>query len=605
MQGHHPSAALIAGGAALPVLLAFWLCGASLVFWQALLFLEPVHYAGLAYSPWMWWEATRYWAQSTLFRQLLVVSGGLPALLIGGVIVRLVLMGRRSFGQALYGTTRFATMRDGRRVGLSFTAEPRGDTIILGKTRGFLGIGQRYVGLPGTEHVLLAAKTRAGKGVGFVLPNAFVWSESLVVLDVKRENWDTTAGHRRRMGQEVYLFQPLAEDGRTHCWNPLGDIDASQPDYISKLQRRAYDIFPEVQGREKFWQDGARTAFLGITVLLAETPDEALNPHAVFRWFARGDAAAELARRIEGRRKAGNPYSQTCVDLISDYLTGTEEVVKGVRKHVTATMGLWFNPKIAAATSRSDFDLKQLRRRRMSVYVAVMPADLGQLGVLLRLFFTQLFEANTDVLPEQDDTIRHKCHVLLDEFTSIPAMRPLAKAAGFAAGFGLRFSFVVQSKNQVREEYKGQGEASLLENVGAEIIFGTNDPQLCKEASERAGYDTVKALSHSTPRWMAWLRPDRQSETASLQKRALLLPQEVARMPACQELVFRSSVPAFLLDKLRWYDDPAFARLKRRPPSVPVVSYQLARDDGTVVFPVPESQQPKIRMRQETAATAP
>jgi type IV secretion system protein VirD4 len=241
----------------------------------------------------------------------------------------------------------------------------------------------------------------------------------------------------------------------------------------------------------------------------------------------------------------------------------------------------------------------------MSVYVAVMPADLGQLGVLLRLFFTQLFEANTDVLPEQDDTIRHKCHVLLDEFTSIPAMRPLAKAAGFAAGFGLRFSFVVQSKNQVREEYKGQGEASLLENVGAEIIFGTNDPQLCKEASERAGYDTVEALSRSMPRWMAWLRPDRQSETASLQKRALLLPQEVARMPACQELVFRSSVPAFLLDKLRWYDDPAFARLKRWPPSVPVVSYQLARDDGTVVIPVSESQQPKIRMRQDTAATAP
>src|SRR3954453_7425224 len=198
MQGHHPSAALIAGGAALPVLLAFWLCGASLVFWQALLFLEPVHYAGLAYSPWIWWEATRYWAQSSLFRQLLLVSGGLPALLIGGVIVRLVLMGRRSFGQALYGTTRFATMRDGRRVGLSFTAEPRGDTIILGKTRGFLGMGQRYVGLPGPEHVLLAAKPRAGKGVGFVLPNAFVWSESLVVLNVKRENWDATAGHRRR-----------------------------------------------------------------------------------------------------------------------------------------------------------------------------------------------------------------------------------------------------------------------------------------------------------------------------------------------------------------------------------------------------------------------
>ena len=116
MQGHPPSAALVAGAATLPLLLAAWLCAASLIFWQALLLLEPVHYAALAYSPWMWWEATRYWSQSSLFRQLLLVSGGVPALLIVGVAVRLALMGRRSFGQALYGTTRFAT-RQGRQAG--------------------------------------------------------------------------------------------------------------------------------------------------------------------------------------------------------------------------------------------------------------------------------------------------------------------------------------------------------------------------------------------------------------------------------------------------------------------------------------------------------
>ena len=113
---------------------------------------------------------------------------------------------------------------------------------------------------------------------------------------------------------------------------------------------------------------------------------------------------------------------------------------------------------------------------------------------ILSAAFLQLFEANTDVMPEMDRTIRHRCHVLLDEFTSVPVMRAIAKATGFARGFWMHFSFVVQSKNQVREEYKGQGEASLLENVGAEIIFGTDDPTLCKEASERAGFDTVKTL---------------------------------------------------------------------------------------------------------------
>lgn len=535
------------------------------------------------------WYLRDYWSYHGVPERL-AASGALATVLVGGVAWRALKM--RGAGRPLHGASRFASQADGEQVGLSYSAAPRPDTIILGRTNGWRS---RYVGLPGTEHVLLAAKTRSGKGVSFVMPNCFSWGDSLVVLDVKRENWDATAGHRKRSGQEVYLFQPLADDGRTHCWNPLGDVDASQPDYVSKLQRRAYDFFPETAGRERFWQDGARSAFLGIAVLIAETPGLVLNPATVFRWFARGDASAELARMIETRRKSGTPYSQACVDLISDYLSGTEEVVKGVRKHVTATMGLWFNPKIAAATARSDFDLKQLRRKRMSVYVAVMPADLGQLGVLLRLFFTQLFESNTDVLPEQDRDLRYKCHVLLDEFTSIPAMRPLAKAAGFAAGFGLRFSFVVQSKNQVKEEYKGQGEASLLENLGAEVYFGTNDPALCKEISERAGNDTVESLSRSAPRWMAWFRPDRQSETAHLQKRALLLPQEVARLGTDQELVFRASVPAFLLKKLTWFEDKHFRRLTRRAPVVPQVTYTLARDDGTVHIPVADGNRPRIR----------
>jgi type IV secretion system protein VirD4 len=310
-----------------------------------------------------------------------------------------------------------------------------------------------------------------------------------------------------------------------------------------------------------------------------------LTLETVFRFFTRGDSVTVLNRMIEERRETGNPYSQTCVDLISDYLNGTDEVVKGMRKHVTTTLGLFFNPKIAAATAKNDFDLRQLRRKKMTIYVAVMPADLEQLGVLLRLFFLQLFEANTDVMPDQDRTVKHRCHVLLDEFTAIPAMRAIAKAAGFARGFWLHFSFVVQSKLQVREEYKGAGEASLLGNLGAEIVFGTDDSTLCKEASERAGYDTVAHTTRTGPRSMSWLRPKEQSQTTADLRRALLLPQEVARLEEDEEVVFRAAVPPFLLRRLRWFKDPYFKRLHGLPPLPPVIRYTVARDDGSVQFP--------------------
>ena len=540
---------------------------------------------------WQWWSyllATMPDAGTQdLVNQWLFVGGVAGTFGAASAAYRLFSASMKMGGTvpALFGTSKYASVAEGKRSGLIYSFKPRADCILIGRTAGFMGWLWRYVCLPGIEHVILYAKTGSGKGVSYVITNCLNYIHSLVVLDLKCTAWKTTAAHRAdTLGQDVFLFSPLAEDGRTHCWNPLGDIDDSQTDYISKLQRRAYNLFPETEGKDKFWQDGARTAFFGISVLVCETPELALNPSTVFGFFTRGDGTETLIRMIEGRRAAGRPYSQTGVNLLSDYLNGTPEVVKGVRKHVTTVMSIWFNPKVAAATARNDFSLRCLRRKRMTVYVGVMPSDLEQLGGLLRLFFLQLFEANTDSLPEHDDTITHPAHVLLDEMTALPVMRSIAKAAGFAREFGLQFSFVVQSKNQIKELYRDNGAASLLENVGAEIVFGTDDLNLCKEVSERAGYDTVDNVSRSMPRFFSMFRAGEQNENTSKTKRALILPQEVARMPKDKEMVFRTSVEPFYLSRLQWYTDRNFMHLATSPLDPPKIFLNITKDDGSVNF---------------------
>ena len=81
----------------------------------------------------------------------------------------------------------------------------------------------------GSEHVLVYAPTRAGKGVGYVIPNLLNWPDLVVVLDVKKENWDRSAGFRAAHGQEVHLFDPLEENGRTARYNPLGYVRTDPP----------------------------------------------------------------------------------------------------------------------------------------------------------------------------------------------------------------------------------------------------------------------------------------------------------------------------------------------------------------------------------------
>jgi hypothetical protein len=66
-----------------------------------------------------------------------------------------------------------------------------------------------FISSAAIPHVMMVAPTRAGKGVGFVIPNLMAFAGSVVVLDVKGENFEKTSRLRAINGDEVYRFGPL------------------------------------------------------------------------------------------------------------------------------------------------------------------------------------------------------------------------------------------------------------------------------------------------------------------------------------------------------------------------------------------------------------
>ena len=82
---------------------------------------------------------------------------------------------------------------------------------------------------------MVSAPTRSGKGVGVVVPNLLNWPDSVVVLDIKGENYDITAGYRAEHGQAVYAFSPFDEAGRSHRWNPLTAVRTSTMHRVGDL----------------------------------------------------------------------------------------------------------------------------------------------------------------------------------------------------------------------------------------------------------------------------------------------------------------------------------------------------------------------------------
>ena len=127
---------------------------------------------------------------------------------------------------------------------------------------------------------MLSAPTRSGKGVGVVIPNLLNWPDSVVVLDIKGENYDVTAGYRARHGQAVYAFSPFDEGACSHRWNPLTAVRTSPLHRIGDLLAIGQVFFPNdgsTTSSEAFFNDQARNLFMGLGLLLLETPGAAAH----------------------------------------------------------------------------------------------------------------------------------------------------------------------------------------------------------------------------------------------------------------------------------------------------------------------------------------
>ena len=102
--------------------------------------------------------------------------------------------------------------------------------------------------LAGQQGLALAAPPRAGKGTGVVIPNLLNWPDSVICVDIKRENWTLTSGFRAAHGQSCFLFDPFSEDGRTARWNPFHYVSEDPLKRVNDLQRIAEMLYPDPSG---------------------------------------------------------------------------------------------------------------------------------------------------------------------------------------------------------------------------------------------------------------------------------------------------------------------------------------------------------------------
>ena len=461
------------------LVLSQYLAGYFFLWWVRLAPLEasPLTIARYAY----------YYGHRADVRMRLQWSSTAGLILVG--VVMAMALARKP--RALHGDARFARRSEIARAGL-FAREG----LFLGR------FGRHPLILGGQQGAIVCAPPRADKGTAVVVPNLLSWGGSVICLDVKLENWQLTAGYRQRIGQACFLFNPLDEGGNTACWNPLSYVSPDPNLRINDVQRIGAILFPEVPGTDPFWTMSARSLFLGMTLYVLETPSLPSTLGEVLRQGMATDAegfGAHWKRVIGGRQSGKFPLSSQCARAISDIMDLAPVTASSIRKTFTSRLDLFANPLLDAATSRNDFDLRDLRKRPISIYLGINPGDLPLLRQLLNLFIEQALGLQTRELPEHNPALKYQVLAMLDEMAAPGRIPILSQAISYLPGYNVRLFLVIQALSQLREVYGPNNADTMLKSLAARVLYAPKDFAEANEISQELGQTTVKVKTHSRP----------------------------------------------------------------------------------------------------------
>ncbi|MEG3789114.1 type IV secretory system conjugative DNA transfer family protein [Lysobacter sp. CCNWLW3] len=491
------------------------------------------------------------------------IGFGLPGLAYLAMAVLILKPKARS----MHGDARFANGMDLQSKGM-FKASPNG--IVVGKYNG------KLVRLGGQQFVILAAPTRSGKGVGIVIPNLLEYQESMVVLDIKQENFDLTSGWRAQQGQEIFLFNPFAEDRRTHRWNPLTYVSNDPAFRVSDLMSIAAMLYPDGSDDQKFWVSQARNAFMAFSLYLFEAFEEenkigfpfasAPTIGAIYR-LSSGDGKSELKPYLQGLSQ--RPFlSDNARSAFANMLSQADETFASILGTFKEPLNPWINPVLDAATSADDFLLTDLRKKRMTIYVGIQPNKLAESRLIVNLFFSQIINLNTRELPQNNKALKHQCLLLMDEFTSIGKVDIIASAVSYMAGYNIRLLPIIQSMSQLDATYGKDISRTIITNHALQIIYAPREQQDANDYSDMLGYTTVRKQNVTRGREF--------SRSESEERRALMLPQELKAMGFDTEVFLYEGIPhPVKCDKIKYYQDKYFTSRLMPKVSVPTLNIRV------------------------------
>ncbi|MFC2967593.1 type IV secretory system conjugative DNA transfer family protein [Acidimangrovimonas pyrenivorans] len=332
-------------------------------------------------------------------------------------------------------------------------------------------------------HLMTIAPTGAGKGVGCIIPALLRHEGPAIVIDPKGENAMVTARHRREMGQEVIVLDPMGvTDLPGATLNPLDLIEPRSPTGVDDAAVVVQALLPDDLGdmRNRFWVSRARQLLLAAVLhVVTDLPEEKRSLATVRALMGSVAGAPQEVQRIF--RKSRHPEVRAIAGNLS---IAAAETLGGIISFAQDGIDFLRGPRLQDAVSATSFDLDKITRGDpVTLYLVLPPHMLSSHGRFLRLWISSL----VTLVMRRRRRPRQSTLFILDEAAQLGTLNELRTAITLLRGYGLQTWSFWQDLSQLQLLYPHDWQ-TMINNCAVLQAFGPNTQQAAGEMARLLGF---------------------------------------------------------------------------------------------------------------------
>ncbi len=399
----------------------------------------------------------------------------------------------------------------------------------------------------GSSHGIVFAGSGGFKTTSVTIPTALKWGGGLVVLDPSSEVAPMVSEHRRQAGRKVIVLDPTTSGVGFNALDWIGRHgNTKEEDIVAVATWIMTDNARTASARDDFFRASAMQL---LTALIA---DVCLSGHT--------DEKEQTLRRVRANLSEPEPqlrarltkiYEGSASDFVKEnvavFVNMTPETFSGVYANAVKETHWLSYANYAGLVSGDSFSTDDLADGETDIFIAldlkVLEAHPGLARVVIGSLLNAIYNRNGNV--------RDRTLFLLDEVARLGYLRILETGRDAGRKYGITLTMIFQSLGQMREAYGGRDATSKWFESASWISFSAiNDPDTADYISKRCGDTTVEVDQTNRSSGM---KGSSRSRSKQLSRRPLILPHEVLRMRADEQIVFTAGNAPLRSGRAIWF----------------------------------------------------